>query len=143
MGNFLSGPRELGAQPVPPLIEPVGLDAQLQPYWQRIMELLPPGVAGSHDAQIVLQLCQAMHVRDTAYAQILEGGIAVADAAHGDEPRRNPAIITWRQAAEMCTQLMNLLGLSPVSRLRIQGADTAQADPFLDYLRRRNGSNTG
>ena len=107
------------------------------------MELLPPGVVGSHDAQIVLQLCQAMYVRDRAYAQILTGGIEVTDTAHGDEPRRNPAIITWRQAAEMCTQLMNLLGLSPVSRLRIQGADAAQADPFLDYLRRRNGANTG
>ena len=143
MGNFLSGPRELNAQPIQPLLEPVGLDAQLQPYWQRIMELLPPCVAGSHDAQIVLQLCQAMHVRDTAYAQILIGGIEVADAAHGDEPRRNPAIITWRQAAEMCMQLMNLIGLSPVSRMRIQGADAAQADPFLDYLHRRNGANTG
>lgn len=143
MGNFLSGPRELSAQDAPPLLEPVGLDAQMQPYWRLIMELLPPGIAGSHDAQIVLQLCQAMHVRDTAYKQILRGGIEVADAAHGNEPRRNPAIITWRQAAEMCTALMSLLGMSPVSRLRIQAADATPADPFLEYLQRRNGANTG
>ena len=55
--------------------------------------------------------------------RILTGGIEVADSAHGDEPRRNPAIITWRQAADMCTSLMNLLGMSPVSRSRLQSGD--------------------
>jgi phage terminase small subunit len=82
-------------------------------------------------------LCQALHVRDRAYEQVLSGGIEVADAAHGGEPRRNPAIITWRQAADMATGLMNLLGLSPVSRARIQSADGEKTDPLTDFIRRR------
>lgn len=77
-------------------------------------------------------------MRDKAYRQILDGGIETVDATHGGEKRRNPAIITWRQASDMVTTLMNMLGMSPVSRARIQGRDSENADPFMDFLRRRN-----
>ncbi len=139
MGNYLSGPRELQPTEGPPLEMPADLAPELARYWLLIVELAPAGIVASHDAQVVLQLCQAMHVRDQAYQRVLSGGIEVADSAHGDEPRRNPAIITWRQAADMCTSLMNLLGLSPVSRSRLQGGDDGKADPFLEFLRKRNG----
>ena len=139
MGNYLSGPREIQPSEGPPLEMPADLDFRLRPYWEMVAGLLPDGIAASHDAQVVLQLCQALHVRDEAYKRILSGGIEVADSAHGDEPRRNPAIITWRQAADMCTSLMNLLGMSPVSRSRLQSGDEGKADPFLEYLRKRNG----
>ena len=139
MGNYLSGPREIQPSEGPPLEMPAELDFRLRPYWEMVAGLLPDGIAASHDAQVVLQLCQALHVRDEAYKRILSGGIEVADSAHGDEPRRNPAIITWRQAADMCTSLMNLLGMSPVSRARLQPGDEGKADPFLEFLRKRNG----
>ena len=139
MGNYLSGPREIQPSEGPPLEMPAELDFRLRPYWEMVAGLLPDGIAVSHDAQVVLQLCQALHVRDRAYERILTGGIEVADSAHGDEPRRNPAIITWRQAADMCTSLMNLLGMSPVSRSRLQSGDEGRADPFLEFLRKRNG----
>ena len=139
MGNYLSGPREIQPSEGPPLEMPADLDFRLRPYWEMVAGLLPDGIAASHDAQVVLQLCQALHVRDEAYKRILSGGIEVADSAHGDEPRRNPAIITWRQAADMCTSLMNLLGMSPVSRSRLQSGDEGRADPFLEFLRKRNG----
>ena len=139
MGNYLSGPREIQPSEGPPLEMPAELDFRLRPYWEMVAGLLPDGIAASHDAQVVLQLCQALHVRDEAYKRILSGGIEVADSAHGDEPRRNPAIITWRQAADMCTSLMNLLGMSPVSRARLQPGDEGKVDPFLEFLRKRNG----
>ncbi len=139
MGNYLSGPRDLQPNEGPPLEMPADLDYRLRRYWEAVAKLLPDGVATNHDAQVMLQLCQALHVRDEAYKQILGGGIEVADSAHGGEPRRNPAIITWRQAADMCTSLMNLLGMSPVSRARLQPGDEGRADPFLEFLRKRNG----
>ena len=144
MGNFLSGQRGVVAQQQhgEPLAMPDGLDPTLLPYWETVAALLPKGVAAKHDTQIVLQLCQALHVRDRAYEQILSGGIEVADAAHGGEPRRNPAIITWRQAADMATGLMNLLGLSPISRARIQSADGEKADPLSEFIRRRHASDS-
>ena len=139
MGNHLSGPREIQPSEGPPLEMPAGLDDKLRPYWEMVAGLVSDRMVKASDAQVVLQLCQALHVRDRAYERILAGGIEVADSAHGDEPRRNPAIITWRQAADMCTSLMNLLGMSPVSRSRLQSGDEGKADPFLEYLRKRNG----
>jgi P27 family predicted phage terminase small subunit len=109
------------------------------PYWTAILEQLPVGVATAHDTQIVMQLCQALHLQATAWRQIIDDGIETVDAAHGGDKRRNPAIITWRQAADMALQCMNLLGLSPVSRARIKAADAERADPFLEYLRQRHG----
>lgn len=142
MGSFLSGQRTVTMQAggdAPALVAPADLDPQLQPYWDTVMDQLPANIATGHEVQAVLQLCQALHVRDTAYRQILDGGIETVDATHGGEKRRNPAIITWRQASDMVTTLMNMLGMSPVSRARIQGRDSENADPFLEFLRRRNG----
>ena len=142
MGSFLSGKSAVALQTTddaPALVAPVDLDPQLQRYWDMVMVQLPANIATGHEAQVVLQLCQALHVRDKAYRQILDGGIETVDATHGGEKRRNPAIITWRQASDMVTTLMNMLGMSPVSRARIQGRDSETADPFVEFLRRRNG----
>ena len=140
MGNFLSGARAVAQSNGPELELPTDLAADLVPYWNLVVAQLPAGIATAHETQAVLQLCQALHVRDRAYQQILDGGIETVDNTHGGEKRRNPAIITWRQAADMVVQLMNMLGMSPVSRARIQAADTERADPIMDYLRRRNGA---
>lgn len=139
MGSFLSGAGTVTPTNGPALTAPEDLAAQLQPYWKIVVEQLPADTATAHDTQVILQLCQALHVRDRAYQQILDGGIETTDNTHGGEKRRNPAIITWRQAADMATQIMNLLGMSPVSRVRIQGRGADDHDPFLEYLRRRDG----
>ena len=118
---------------------PVDLAPELRPYWDEIEAKLPAGVVKDHDVFLIVQLCQAMHAQALAWKNVVADGIETVDMAHGGEKRRNPAIITWRQAADMARQCMNMLGLSPISRARIQSADDGQRDQFLDYLRRRHG----
>ena len=141
MGNFLSGKRteavsrETGA----PLVMPADLDSELQPYWLRVVVQLPAGVATNNDQQLIIQLCEALYVQAQAWQEIKTGKISTEDAAHGGELRRNPAIITWRQAADMARQCMSLLGMSPVSRARIQADSDSGSTDFLQYLQRRHG----
>lgn len=141
MGNFLSGRRTEGVSQgtaAQPLAMPLDLPSELAPYWARVTPQLPGGVT-ANDQQLVVQLCEALYVQGKAWQSIVSAGISSEDAAHGNEVRRNPAIITWRQAADMARQCMALLGLSPVSRARMQADADAGSTEFLKYLQRRHG----
>lgn len=141
MGNHLSGPRTITPANGPPLAMPVNLPIELRSYWDAVAAQLPEGIATAHDQHLVVQLCQALWMQHEAWSKIVTDGIETFDDSHGkDEVRRNPAIITWRQASDMALQCMNLLGMSPISRKRIQADDGERVDPFLEFLRRRNGS---
>jgi P27 family predicted phage terminase small subunit len=142
MGNFLSGRRtetSVANQDGQTLVMPADLAPELQAYWGRVVAQLPDGVATAADAQLIVQLCQALYVQGKAWGEILSDGITTLDAAHGGEMRRHPSVITWRQAADMARQCMSLLGLSPVSRARIQADSSAGSVEFIKYLQRRHG----
>ena len=141
MGNFLSGPQTpaTGTNKGAPLVRPDGLGEELEPYWAQVCRLLPDGVAAAGDAMLVMQLCEALYVQRQAWQQITRDGIETEDRAHGGDKRRNPAIITWRQAADAARQCMSMLGLSPVSRSRLVAAAQPVDDPFTAFLRRRHG----
>ncbi len=142
MGNYLSGPQTPAELPAggPALTQPDNLSPELLPFWLRISALLPDGIAAQHDQQLVVQLCEALYVQAEAWKAIRRDGIETEDRAHGGDKRRNPAIITWRQAADAARQCMNLLGLSPVSRSRLVAAERPNDDPFTSFLRRRHGA---
>lgn len=141
MGNFLSGKRteSVSRETGEPLAMPESLDIELQPYWLRVVAQLPAGVATISDQLLIVQLCEALYIQAQAWQEIKAGKISTEDAAHGGELRRNPAIITWRQASDMARQCMSLLGMSPVSRARIQADSDAGSGEFLKYLQRRHG----
>lgn len=142
MGNFLSGSRSLAPDSGPPLETPADLPWQLAPYWKTVCAQMPEGIAVVYDTQIVITLCQSLYLQDKAMQSIIQSGIDAEDAAHGGDMRRNPNLITWRQAADKAIECMNLLGMSPISRKRIQAGDGERVDPFLEFLRRRDGSAT-
>lgn len=139
MGNFLSGPQTTVATGGAPLVRPDELDGELEPYWDQVCRLLPAGIAAAGDTMLVVQLCEALYVQRQAWIQIVSDGIETEDKAHGGDKRRSPAVITWRQAADAARQCMNMLGMSPVSRSRLEAAAQPQDDPFTAYLRRRHG----
>lgn len=144
MGNFLSGRRP---ETVTPNIgtgvsaePPKWLATELHEYWRVVVTMLPTGTAMRYDERLIGQLCEALFVQDAAWSAIATNGIEETDTAHNNEKRRNPAIITWRQAADMARQCMSLLGMSPVSRARIQADSDPGANEFMRYLQRRNGT---
>ncbi len=141
MGNFLSGPRTgaVSRETKSPLVMPDDLADDLRPHWERVVAQLPAGVATAADVALIVQLCEALHVQAQAWQQIRTDGITTQDAAHGGEARRNPAVITWRQAADMARQCMSLLGMSPVSRARMQADSDSSSVEFVRYLQRRHG----
>ncbi len=118
---------------------PIDLAEELQPYWERVMAQLPAGIATGADEGLIVQLCEVLYLKAEAWKQIKADGINTVDAAHGGELRRHPAVITWRQAADMALQCMGLLGMSPVSRARIQADSDTSSTDFLQYLQRRHG----
>lgn len=141
MGNFLSGKRaqSVSRETGVALAMPNDLAIELQPYWERVTAQLPAGIATDADEGLIIQLCEALYMRAEAWKEIIADGITTVDAAHGGELRRHPSVITWRQAADMARQCMSLLGMSPVSRARIQADSDTSSNDFLQYLQRRHG----
>jgi P27 family predicted phage terminase small subunit len=118
---------------------PEDLADELRPYWLRVVAQLPAGIATAADEGLIVQLCEALYIQAQAWQEIKQDGITTEDAAHGNEARRNPAVITWRQAADMARQCMSLLGLSPVSRARMQADSDTSSTEFIRYLQQRHG----
>lgn len=147
MGSFLSGRKRDGVAAAagegPALAMPDDLDLALQVYWDRVVAQLPAGVATDNDQRLIVQLCEALYVQAQAWEDIKRNGISTVDEAHGGELRRNPAIITWRQAADMARQCMALLGLSPVSRARMASGGESASNEFLKFLQRRHEKKQG
>lgn len=144
MGNFLSGRRSeqsaVSSGPGLSTAPPAWLAHELHDYWRTVVEMLPPKMATTYDQRLIGQLCEALYVQDKAWQSIVADGIDQSDTAHSNEKRRNPAIITWRQAADMARQCMSLLGMSPVSRARIQPDSDGAPNEFVRYLQRRNAA---
>ena len=141
MGNFLSGAQRAAsgggtgsAQPE----RPGDLDSCLWPVWARVVDALPVGVVGASDVELLRQLCEALYVQAQCWRSIVESGVLTEDKAHGGDVRRNPAVMTWRQAADTARQCMALMGMSPVARQRMQD-DGPQVDEFDQFLTRRHG----
>jgi P27 family predicted phage terminase small subunit len=140
-GNYLSGPSKITpaiatANQVD-LVPPDYLDASLIPIFKAIASEVPAGLARPSDVRLIVQLCQAMHMQDETWAKLMEDGLLTVDKTHGGEQRKHPAFAMWRQATDMARQCMNLLGMSPAARARIQEPGISDHDPFEGYLRRR------
>ena len=117
---------------------PGDLDRRLWEIWARVVGALPPGVVDASDVELLRQMCEALYVQAECWRAITEHGVLTEDRAHGGDVRRNPAVMTWRQAADTARQCMALLGMSPVARQRMQG-DGPQVDEFDQFLMRRHG----
>ena len=84
-----------------------------------------------------MQLVQAIHIQSECWQKIMADGVLTEDKAHGGELRRHPAVVVWRQATDMARQCMNLLGMSPAARARIQEPAGGEHNPFEEFLRKR------
>jgi P27 family predicted phage terminase small subunit len=140
-GNYLSGKKEItpaiATATQPDLVAPDYLDAALIPIFDAVASEVPAGLARAPDVRLIVQLCQAIHVQGECWQKIMEDGVLTVDSTHGGELRRHPAVMVWRQATDMARQCMNLLGMSPAARARIQEPGVGDHDPFEEFLRRR------
>ena len=145
-GNYLSGPKQLTATTTKAdasiLVAPDYLDAALIPIFEAVASEVPVGLARSPDVRLIVQLVQAIHIQSECWQKIMSDGVLTVDNTHGGELRRHPAVVVWRQATDMARQCMNLLGMSPAARARIQEPGGAEGDPFEEFLRRRRPAAT-
>ena len=140
-GTYLSGKKELTPAIATAiqvnLVPPDYLDAALIPIFEAVAAEVPAGLARAPDVRLIVQLVQAIHVQSECWTKIMADGVLTVDSTHGGELRRHPAVMVWRQATDMARQCMNLLGMSPAARARIQEPGGADHDPFEEFLRRR------
>ena len=128
-----------GATPdLPTLATPAYLAEEIKEIFSQVVGELPPGLAKAPDTRLIIQLAEALYIQMESWKKIVSEGLLTEDRAHGGEWRRHPAVLNWRQAADTARQCMNLLGMSPASRARIQIADGLQQDSFEEFLNRRH-----
>jgi P27 family predicted phage terminase small subunit len=85
--------------------------------YRRLVQALPDVTQA--DEALLETLAQALVLQRTAFAEILQEGLLVVDAAHGGDLRRNPALIAWRTASEVTRAALARLGGSPLDRQRL------------------------
>lgn len=82
------------------------------------------------DAPMIEQLAEALVLQQAAFALLVPKKLLIVDRAHGNDLRRNPALIAWRTAAEVARAAAAKLGVSPMDRARL-GLEEERDEPSL------------
>lgn len=109
-----------------------GAAAAVRSTFRRIVETVPKLSAA--DEATVETLAEALVLQRASFAAILEHGLLVEDKAHGNELRRNPALIAWRTAAEVARASAAKLGATPLDRARLGVQEDDGAPDLADVL---------
>lgn len=136
MGGFGSGPAKRG-QPrreSQKLRAPSGLVPEARSHFKRLAALAATHGLTRADEPMLAQLATALWMADAAAAQLAREGLTQADATHGGELRKHPAVTIWRAAMSAADALARQFGFSPSSRLRL-GLEEAsgELDPYEEF----------
>lgn len=86
------------------------------------------------DAATVETMAEAVVLQREAIALLLPGRLLVVDKAHGNDVRRNPALIAWRTAAEMGRACAAKLGITPQDYARLGIREDNDEPSLADVL---------
>jgi len=105
---------------------PPGTSPPVRKIFRRLLKILPAELLAPVDALLLLQLSEALWLRDEAMRHLTadeDGGILVEDAVHGGQLRKHPALTVWRMAAADVAGISAKFGLSPKERLALIGSN--------------------
>ena len=149
-GSFTPHPeRRNKREPKPPSgrpTKPKHLDEYASKKWNAVVKLLDQmGLLNKADADLLELYC----VTYSGYRRALEsvaktGMVLVTREDHGEqvEVRRNPFSVELHKYMDRMQKLLSEMGLSPVSRSRVQAAGSPEeSNPVLEMLRQRQGAN--
>lgn len=103
----------------PPVMpDVVANDATARREWERLENILPPGMLTAGDAALMTAYCLAWSLMLSAQQSVRDDGVTVQGAMGGVVA--NPAANVMTRAIDLLAKLTDRMGLSPSARGRLE-----------------------
>lgn len=151
-GRLALMPDDADITPNMPPVKPsaVGMDELASLEWDRLLACMPPELYSAADASVLSAYALAWSMLVKSQAEIDANGVVVLERLekHNEDGssvvrekyKKNPAVDTWKIAADQIHRCADKLGLSPGVRARLpnpKAQKEAPASKFAGLLGRR------